>query len=245
MDCPGPIAATAGDLAMLFGLMGGDARQDADPRRLRVGIPGGVFAGAVHDEVRAAVRHVGETLESLGAVVESSGEAFERDIRGVWIRVCTPEFAAAHPEAFLNRRLVDPSVMDWLDRGAQMTEQERKAASLQRREIRRRFMDQLERFDVLAVPTTPYPAPHVDEHELDLGVAGRIDLEQIGPGWLTCSVNLANLPAVNLPAAWSSDGLPIGVSLVGRPDGDGLLLGLAARWEEATAYRPRRPTAAA
>jgi aspartyl-tRNA(Asn)/glutamyl-tRNA(Gln) amidotransferase subunit A len=241
MDCPGPIAATAADLAFLFELMGGERATDASPDGFRIGLPGGIFADRVHDEVRAVVRSTGDLFESLGATIEPSDEGLEDDVRGVWMRVCTPEFADAHPDAFERRDLVEPSVLGWFDMGARMTGDERRQAGRDRERIRRWFLGRLERFDVLLVPTTPYPAPRADQQLVDLGVQGTVDVGKVGPGWLTCSVNLANLPAVNLPSGWSSDGLPIGVSLVGRPDADATLLGLAARWEEATDYRPRRP----
>src|SRR6266542_6786556 len=56
MDCPGPIASTAGDLAALYGIMSGGravvevpAPEDGSPG-LRVGMPGGFFAALVHPD---------------------------------------------------------------------------------------------------------------------------------------------------------------------------------------------------
>ena len=82
-----------------------------------------------------------------------------------------------------------------------------------------------------------FPGPA--HYEFDLGDAGRIDLDRVGPGWFACPVNLANLPAVSLPAG-SSEGMPVGVSLVGRPGDEEVLLALARSWEEASGYRARR-----
>jgi Asp-tRNA(Asn)/Glu-tRNA(Gln) amidotransferase A subunit family amidase len=78
---------------------------------------------------------------------------------------------------------------------------------------------------------------------LDLGPAGRIDLDRIAPGWFTCTVNLAGLPAVSIPAGRSHDGMPFGVSLIGPRGSEERLLSLAAAWEAATAYRPPFPQA--
>ena len=77
--------------------------------------------------------------------------------------------------------------------------------------------------------------------EVDLGVAGTILVDDVGPGYMTCSVNLAGLPAMNIPAGWSSNGLPIGVSLVGARDAEPMLFAIASLWESASGYRPRRP----
>jgi len=43
--------------------------------------------------------------------------------------------------------------------------------------------------------------------------------------------NVTGQPALSMPGAWSSTGLPIGVQLVGRFGADALLLGLAAELE--------------
>jgi Asp-tRNA(Asn)/Glu-tRNA(Gln) amidotransferase A subunit family amidase len=45
-------------------------------------------------------------------------------------------------------------------------------------------------------------------------------------------VNLLGLPAVVIPFGLSSDGLPIGIQLIGRPWEEETLLELAARLEE-------------
>jgi Asp-tRNA(Asn)/Glu-tRNA(Gln) amidotransferase A subunit family amidase len=45
--------------------------------------------------------------------------------------------------------------------------------------------------------------------------------------------NVLGLPAVTLPVAISSEGLPVGIQLVGRPYEDELLMEIALRLEEA------------
>ncbi|MGH2681801.1 MAG: amidase family protein, partial [Actinomycetota bacterium] len=89
--------------------------------------------------------------------------------------------------------------------------------------------------------TTPYPAPRADQTHVELGRAGSVEVDHVGPGWLTCSVNLAGLPAINLPAGRSSENLPIGVSLVAKAGGEETLFRLAALWASAIEYRPELP----
>jgi aspartyl-tRNA(Asn)/glutamyl-tRNA(Gln) amidotransferase subunit A len=244
MDCPGPIAATARDLELLYRAMIEPGAVSAGPprTRLRVGVPDGFFAEGVHPQVVRAVSEAGAELESAEVSVDPvDGHGIE-DARAVWMQVCAPEFAAAHPLLRERRELIHPQVREWLELGERITEDVRAWAARRRQEIARWFRQRLERFDALLIPTTPYPAPRADQGIVDLGPAGTVNVEQVGPGWLTCSVNLAGLPAINLPAARSPDGLPIGVTLVGKDDEEDTLLRLALLWEESSGYRPRHPS---
>ena len=56
----------------------------------------------------------------------------------------------------------------------------------------------------------------------------------------------SGLPAITVPAGWTSDGLPAGIELLGRPWADGDLLGWAYDYEQATRHRraPVLPEAA-
>jgi aspartyl-tRNA(Asn)/glutamyl-tRNA(Gln) amidotransferase subunit A len=57
----------------------------------------------------------------------------------------------------------------------------------------------------------------------------------------TVPFDLTGSPAVSLSFGATSDGLPIGVQLVGRPGADDDLLDLAERLEAVSPVRGRRP----
>ena len=216
----------------------------ADPGRYRLALPGGFFADRLHDEVADAVRAAALVFQAAGlAVDEVDGSGIE-DARFVWIRVCCPEFAMAHPELSGDRLdLVHPSVRAWLEIGASLTPEDRDHAARRRREIAGWFRRSLEGRDAMLIPTTPYPAPPADAMDVDLGSAGSVRLDELGPGWLTSSVNLSGLPAVSLPASRSSGGLPIGVTLVGNQDAEETLFDVAELWERESGHRLEHPPA--
>ncbi|HEX9410916.1 MAG TPA: amidase [Actinomycetota bacterium] len=245
MDCPGTIAQTVADLWEGHRVIAG-VPEIAAPGEggYRIGVLDGFLEDVVHEEVMGAVRIAASLLEDHSDVrVERRDGRGVDDARVVWMNVCTPEFAEAHPllKDPERRRLLSPQVLDWIERGERISPEERAAAARRREEIRRWYLARLEGVDALLVPTTPYPAPRVDEQTVDLGRGRSVDVANVGPGFITCSVNLAGLPAVNVPAGRSSSGMPIGVSLVGHPDGEETLRGLATLWEDASGYRPKRP----
>lgn len=79
----------------------------------------------------------------------------------------------------------------------------------------------------LVLPTVPNPPfPHSDREP-----AAQADF--------TCLANIAGLPAISLPAGWTSDGLPIGVQIVGQAGAEAGLFALARRLDDRlAAYRP-------
>jgi aspartyl-tRNA(Asn)/glutamyl-tRNA(Gln) amidotransferase subunit A len=245
MDCPGPLASTLGDLATLYEVVADISSGGSPPEMegLRVGVPDGFFTDRVHDDVLAALESAADAIAGAGSRVERVDGSDLDGVRVVWMSVCCAEFADAHPllRDPVRRELVAPSVRVWLDLGDSQTEQLRAAAAEERRKIRQWFDQHLSGLDALLIPTTPYPAPRADEESVDLGKAGTVDVSHVGPGWITCSVNLAGLPAINLPAARSIQGLPVGASLVARSGEDGTLMRLAAGWSEAAGFRPEHP----
>ncbi|MFB6305232.1 MAG: Asp-tRNA(Asn)/Glu-tRNA(Gln) amidotransferase subunit GatA [Haloferacaceae archaeon] len=90
--------------------------------------------------------------------------------------------------------------------------------------IRRDFDDALEEADVLASPTMPVPP-------FELGESLDDPLQMYLADANTVPVNLANLPAVSVPAG-ETDGLPVGLQFVGPKFGERTLVRAASAVEE-------------
>jgi amidase len=195
--------------------------------------------------VAEQVDRAAAVFAAAGATIEPSAGPPEPDLaeglRGIWHRLTDREFLKAHPGAAARRHLVHPDVAVHFEHAERLTDEEVEDAGRRRGEVGRWFRQQLERAEALLIPTTPYPAPLADQAEVDMGPAGLVEVARVGPGWLTSLVNLAGLPAINLPAGTTPEGLPVGVTLVGGDDGEETLLRLAAMWERESGYRPERP----
>jgi Asp-tRNA(Asn)/Glu-tRNA(Gln) amidotransferase A subunit family amidase len=253
MDVPGPIAGTLDDLFALYEVMAAipsgaerpsGSKDGTSGVGLRVVMPDGFFHDRVHDQVLGAVAAGGDAFQAAGVAVEPGDGTGLTNVRFTWMAVCCPEFADAHPllKDPEKRKLVAPPVVAWLDLGESQSEQGRAQARQERERIARWFGEALDGRDALLIPTTPYPAPRADQSHVELGAAGTVEVDHVGPGWITCSVNLAGLPAINLPAGRSTDGMPIGVSLVGRAGEEHTLVRLAAAWAASAGYERAQPS---
>jgi amidase len=58
-------------------------------------------------------------------------------------------------------------------------------------------------------------------------------------------VTVTGLPAISVPCGFTSEGLPVGIQIVGRPRDDLGVLQLANAFEQATGFGKRRPPIAA
>lgn len=87
------------------------------------------------------------------------------------------------------------------------------------------FNDLFSQYDVLVSPTSPTPA-------FDLGEKSDDPIKMYMADIMTVPASLAGLPAISVPAGVSSDGLPIGVQLIGPRRSDSKLLALAKTLED-------------
>ncbi|MDK2781782.1 MAG: aspartyl-tRNA(Asn)/glutamyl-tRNA(Gln) amidotransferase subunit [Archaeoglobi archaeon] len=97
-----------------------------------------------------------------------------------------------------------------------------------RRLIKEEFERALKKFDVLATPTMPFVAPKIGEIKDPLSLY-MADVN-------TVPVNLAGVPAISVPCGLS-DGLPVGLQLIGRRFGERRLLEIARWYEGASNFR--------
>src|ERR1044071_5883674 len=118
-----------------------------------------------------------------------------------------------------------------VDRGSSWSASDWANALAQRTTMFRRAQALFRRFDFLLSPTISRPAldaSHDADAPIEIGgeVAGSVR-----GAWYpyTFPFNLSGHPAVSLPCGWSSDGLPIGLQIVGPWSADRRVLALAAR----------------
>jgi aspartyl-tRNA(Asn)/glutamyl-tRNA(Gln) amidotransferase subunit A len=102
-----------------------------------------------------------------------------------------------------------------------------------------RLAGALENVHVLLAPTLPIVAPFIDQNEVRIGrVLENVRLALLS---LTRPGNLSGLPAISIPCGFSSEGLPVGLQLIGRRFGEAMLLRAAYAYEQATPWHYQFP----
>jgi len=103
-----------------------------------------------------------------------------------------------------------------------------------RRLIRDDFQHAFREVDVILGPTTQAPAFRLNEKTDDPVSMYLNDI-------YTVSVNLAGLPALSVPAGFSSHGLPIGMQVIGDYFTESRLLNIGHRYQQVTDWHQRIP----
>ena len=99
--------------------------------------------------------------------------------------------------------------------------------------IRREFEEVFERFDALITPTTPTTAFHIGEKIDDPVSMYKSDT-------LTIPVNIAGIPSISVPCGFS-EGLPIGMQVMGKALSEETILNIAYTYQQATDWHIKRP----
>jgi aspartyl-tRNA(Asn)/glutamyl-tRNA(Gln) amidotransferase subunit A len=89
----------------------------------------------------------------------------------------------------------------------------------------RAYNELFETYDALIGPVAPTPAFSLGEHTSDPVAMYLADIMTVPP-------SLAGLPGISIPAGRTTEGLPVGVQLVGPRRSDAALLALAKSLEE-------------
>ena len=242
LDHVGPIARSAGDIALLFEVLSGRSSGPAPPRAagsrplagVRVGVPLDFFYTDLIREARQAADGIVAALVRLGAE-RVEVRIPEVELSGVCRNVLAfAEAAVVHRERLAARpEDISEDVRRLLEVGAVLSAADLIAALRGRRLVADAFARLFEEVDVLVTPSTPAGAPEAGE---PLATA-----EDIRPGLirLVGPFNFTGLPALSVPAGFDAPGMPLGAQLVGGPGQDFAVIRLAA-WLEASGAVPMR-----
>jgi aspartyl-tRNA(Asn)/glutamyl-tRNA(Gln) amidotransferase subunit A len=249
LDHVGPMTRTVRDAALMLQAMAGhDPRDPAsrdlpvpdyiaalkgDIRGLKVGIPRAPFFDNCEPATLTAVEKAIGILEDLGAQIAPCELPHAADAALVGRMTMMIECAAYHAQRMQEQpELLDASLRSMIEIGRMFSGVQYVQAQRTRASISKAFVETMERFDVLVMPTTPVPACKASEDGTQL--AGLRNQN-------TMPFNLSGLPAISVPCGFNGDGMPIGLQIVGRPFDEATVLKVAEAYERATEWHTRRP----
>jgi aspartyl-tRNA(Asn)/glutamyl-tRNA(Gln) amidotransferase subunit A len=249
LEVIGPLARTVEDTRTLFDVIAGPDPRDrrslfslevkrSEPLRV---LYVQRFGDAPLDrEIAASVDAAARALESLGCRLETGSLPLDLGpLNAFWARFGAAGVAyvmSMHPG---KEHLLGPRFQRMLEDGRKVSAAEYLAGFELFERLRREAQSLFARWDVVMTPSAaalPWPAEQLYPE--------TIDGQQVGPrghAVYTAWVNACGIPAINLPCAASSRGLPIGFQLAAAFGADRLLLGVAAKFEEANPWRDRWP----
>ena len=219
------------------------ARAQGDLRGLRVLFCASPAARPVAREVRSAFEAALTRLASLGAELEEMpDEGF--DIEPIW-RVINHSTLRARlaPMVARDSARMSPSLVRQVESAAAFSGEEYQQAMFARTALFRRVQTLFERADLIATPTLLRTAVPIDQDLFDpIEIDGMAEPD-MRPGWYpwTMPFNLTGHPAISLNCGFASDGLPIGLQLIGRYREEAALLRAAALFEQASDLLGRWP----
>jgi Asp-tRNA(Asn)/Glu-tRNA(Gln) amidotransferase A subunit family amidase len=236
LDHAGPITRSVEDAAILLdGLTESKYRESLGTQigNFVLGIPKKFFFEDLDGEVALAVERA---IDQLGTLVSAVREidllvSVDRTLQAAESYAYHREMIAASPE------LYDPETLRRLLSGEGITSQEYESAlhdlRKQRREIAQKFQD----IDVFVTPTTPIPAPPISALLKDRALLRPAELILLRN---TRPVNVWGLPAISVPCGFTSQGLPVGLQIVGAASEEGKVLQVAHAYEKIRDSSSRR-----
>ena len=96
--------------------------------------------------------------------------------------------------------------------------------------VKNEFDKAFEKYDVVLTPTAPTTA-------FGIGEKSNNPLEMYLADICTVSVNIAGLPSISIPCGVDSNGMPIGMQLIGNKFCEETILNVAYTYEQATNFR--------
>lgn len=225
---------------------------------LRVGVPKEYFVPGMQSLVEKATRDAVRELAKQGAQIEDVGLPYTEYAVAVYYIVATAE-ASSNLARYDGMRFGHRAQAKDLTDTYMISRDEGFGAEVKRRImlgtyalsagyydayylkaqkvrtlIKRDFDEAFKRCDVIVTPTAPTTA-------FKLGEKTQDPLQMYLSDIYTISTNLAGLPALSLPCGFDSEGMPIGLQIIGKHFDESTILRVAYGYEQATEWHKKKP----
>ncbi len=207
--------------------------------KIRIAWSSNLGFAAVDREVESLVRSAVRTFEDFGHEIHEAAPDFELPFE-VFQTIALADTYAAY--GFLLEKHAD-ELMDYVKStlilGSKITGAQYSYALRSLEKFRRAAKYFFTRYDLLMTPTVAVPAFPVGKRPEE------IDGQKVNRIWgafpFTTPWNLTGQPAASVPCGFSSDGLPVGLQIIGRWEDEATVLKASALFEEARPWADSLP----
>ena len=251
----GPMTRTVRDAAVLLQTLAGPDPRDPGCMKqkppdfvaeLEKGVSGLRLAwspdlgyAAVDPEVVATASRAARVFEELGCTVEEAQLTVEEPFAAFWDIFCVSAYTSyGHLLEDYAAQLTDYG-RNTIEGGREKSAAEYSRALVYMLQLQAKMDTFFEEFDLLLTPTMAVPAFPVGQHPAIIG--GR----EVKPFWgytpFTFPFNMGMQTAASIPCGFSSDGMPIGLHIIGRRGDESTVLRASASFEGARPWADHHP----
>ena len=240
LDTIGLLSRSARDMGAAAAVLGGLAERAAISFRTAAVISD--VLDATEPLVASRVRAGAEAIEACGIKLElrearPAIEALDLHV----FTIMQAEAARVH-RGLIEGGSLDPVLKKRLTKGLKIDDQTLAASLAARQQLASTFLEQVFRqADILIVPVMPIRTPEAAICDPASPLFNAKVLYQLSR-W-TRFVNLLGFPAVAVPVGFDSQGMPVAMQIVGKPDCDLRLIDLATAMQDRTDWHARLPSA--
>lgn len=258
----GPLGASVADLAAVLDACAGEDPDDEltespvplvagsfwkatgqGVRGLRIGVEESEWAVASDDIARPG-RHALRELEKAGAVLVPVTLPLARHTPAIgYLTIGLEELTLLRELRLSHEESLGPDLRITMRMLAEFGSQDYLDAQRLRAALRRQVAGLLRDVDVLALPTVGCTAPAATEEEARGGFVDPPVLDAACR--FAFLANLAGLPAGTAPVGTASDGMPVGLQIVGDAWDDAAVLAVLAHLERMEVAQARKPAVTA
>lgn len=206
---------------------------------LKIGLDEKYCATDAHPEVTAAVLEASEVLAGLGAKIVPVDIDSIREVCAYWGAVVAVETALAHKQTFpAQADEYGPVIKAALEAAPLVTAADYAQARLLAAQVAATLNDALNVVDVLLCPGAPLPAMPLEDFPPTVVLPPEAVASFVG---FSAPMNFSGHPTISVPCGQSSEGLPLGLQLVGRHHDETTLIRVAQAYEQATDWHRLLP----
>lgn len=197
----------------------------------------------VDPEVASLCEKAARWFSSVGAnVVDACPDVHDAQ---ELFQVLRADLVIQDPECKINmqeprRSLLKPEVVWQLEKGFQQSSEQVAEAKRGHQQYVNRVLDFLRRFDLLCCPCAMVAPFDVDIRWIQEVEGTKFD-NYVDWMMMAYVFSLVNVPVLCLPCGMTADGRPVGLQIVGKPQGEHALLAAAAAFERAHPYASMVP----